>query len=400
MDYLKFFSTKYNLNSLLYILPIVFTCVCAARNQHEIFSLPYSVMLVVLLIWGMIFKSNFNLHYLKQNIVFFVTLGICFLLQVISNKAYFDSIEAGKGIIIYICTICVCSFYIDKKYSTFYWKIVNFFSLSSSLCIIIQALLFKIGIRLDYIQGLKEVLFNAWEFDRSFRPCGIFSEPSHFAELATISLFYYLFIKKSQIKLIVISLGLIMSTSMLGIMSIPILVGIYIFSLKQVSVFHKVIAGISAVIILLCAYYYFIADYAWLNERIFLGGTFGNRTLRSLEIFDRLDFWEVLYGFGLQNQALFLNYMGIILESDAFDTLENREYAQTLGYILCTNGIIGLVVFGMQFIALWKESKLKTRAFIVWFFVILLTCCILTRPIFIIYLTMLYSLYYVEKEMV
>lgn len=400
MNYLKFFTTKYSINLLIYILPIIFTCLCAARNQHETLSLPYSVMLVFLLLWGFFFKSNFNLHYLKQNIAFFVTLGICFLLQIISNKAYFDSIEAAKGIIIYICTICVCSFCINKKYSFLYWKTVNFFSLISSFCIIIQAILFKIGIRLDYIQGLKEFLFNAWEFDRSFRPCGIFSEPSHFAELATISLFYYLFIKRSEMKLVIICLGLIMSTSMLGIMSIPILIGIYVFSLKQVTMFHKLIIGISAVVILLCAYYYFIADYAWLNERIFLGGTFGNRTLRSIEIFERLDFWEALYGIGLQNQALFLNYMGIILESDALDTLENREYAQTLGYILCTNGIIGLVVFGMQFMALWKESKLKTRTFLIWFSIVLLTCCILTRPIFIIYLIILYSLYYVEKEMV
>lgn len=94
MDYLKFFSTKYNINSLLYILPIVFTCLCAARNQHEIFSLPYSAMLVLLLLWGIFFKSNFDLHYLKQNIAFFLTLGICLLLQIISNKPYFDSIEA------------------------------------------------------------------------------------------------------------------------------------------------------------------------------------------------------------------------------------------------------------------------------------------------------------------
>lgn len=189
-----------------------------------------------------------------------------------------------------------------------------------------------------------------------------------------------------------------MSTSMLGIMSIPILVGIYIFNLKQVSILHKIIAGISAVIILLCAYYYFIADYAWLNERILLGGTFGNRTLRSIEIFNRLDFWESLYGIGLQNQTFFLNYMGIILESDAFDTLENREYAQTLGYILCTNGIIGLVVFYMQFILIWKKSELTTKVFLIWFSIILSTCCILTRPIFVIYLVSLGNLYYIKRN--
>ena len=398
INYRKFLSEKYTINSLLYILPTILTCLCVVRNQHEFFSLPYTIMLLLLLLWGFFWRNRFNLYYLKENIPFFITLFLCFMLQFINNKDYFDSIEAVKGILIYIITICVCSFFINKRYYLYYWEIINFFSLMGSICIILQATLFKIGIRLDNIQVFKETLFNAWEFDRSFRPCGLFSEPSHFAELATISLFYYLFIKRSEKKLIVISLGLIMSTSMLGIMSIPILLGIYILTLKKATFIHKLFIGIITLVLLMGIYYYFIADYSWLNERIFLGGTFGNRTLRSIEIFNRLDFWESLYGIGLQNQTFFLNYMGIILESDAFDTLENREYAQTLGYILCTNGIIGFVVFYMQFILIWKKSELTTKVFLIWFSIILSTCCILTRPIFVIYLVTLGNLYYVKRS--
>lgn len=405
MNCQNFLEKGIRLERLSSVILLFILCLSAARTQHDVFTIPFSALLILLIFIGMTFKNKINISCLQSNTIFLLTLLFCLLLQIIGNKYYFDVIEASKAIIIYYCTILACSLIISNDTSCIQWKIINWFSFISAGTIICQYFFYKIGIRLDYMPVLKEFVFNAWEFDYAFRPCGLFSEPSHFAELALISLYYFFFIKFSLYKILIICLGLVLSTSMLGILGIPLIVLVYIAypSLKRANdvrlmAMKKFIVVLFSLMFLTMVYFYFIADYSWLNERIMAGGTAGSRIFRSVEILTRLDFFEALYGIGMQNQALYLNYMGIILESDAFDTIENREYAQTLGYILCTNGILGFMAFLYQFVKIFICADRRTRVFIGLFLIICFTSCVLTRPIFLIYLVVLYNLHVYSEE--
>ena len=129
----------------------------------------------------------------------------------------------------------------------------------------------------------------------------------------------------------------------------------------------------------------------WVIQRIMSGGTSSARIWRSFDLYGIMDFWEKTFGIGNQNQALYLNYHQIVLPHDTSETLANREFAQTLGYVLCTTGLIGFGAFLYPFVKMVITQDYRVKTLVLMFLFVCFTCCIFARHIFGVYLVMIYA---------
>lgn len=115
------------------------------------------------------------------------------------------------------------------------------------------------------------------------------------------------------------------------------------------------------------------------------------RVSRSFELFGLLSPIEKVFGIGLQNQALYLNANGIILPGDLNETLAHREFAATIGYLLCTCGLLGLVTFLSMFVPLFRNKGGRPIVLACLLLGIAATCCVFSRGIFIVMLLLLFA---------
>lgn len=302
--------------------------------------------------------------------------------------------SALNGVITLALMILNVLLIVHRGYEDYLWKTLNFISILSSLCLILQMVCYWMGIRLDKIPFLSETFFKAWEFTNSFRACSLFSEPSHFAELALLSLYYYLLVKPRLRIAIVLALALILSTSNLGIIGVALLVVLYLLNLER----YAHVRSSTKYIIITIAFLLGSGIMVWLSNsdnwvavRLMSGGSSSVRIMRSFELYDVMDAFEKLFGIGIQNQEIYLNYHTIILPSDRLETITNREFSQTLGYILCTTGALGFSAFSVPFIRRILRSDYSMKCLCLLFFFVCLTCCIFSRHTFLLYLIAIYS---------
>ena len=96
----------------------------------------------------------------------------------------------------------------------------------------------------------------------------------------------------------------------------------------------------------------------------------------------------------MQNVARYLNGNRIVLVNDRQDTLINREYMQSLGYLLCTLGILGSLSTFWCFAKLFKQLKKHANLIIVFLLLLMLIANIITRQIFILWMIVVVTLAY------
>lgn len=394
-------SSKKSIVIILSLLPILYGLV---RNGHENYSVSLAVLIVLADMISVIGNGRicFN-SYGKE--LWFAVLLFCIelpLQMIMYGGEHFKIGNAAWNVIVIALMIVSIPILIRKKYGFVVWKFINVMGLVNSVLIIAQYALKLFGIRLDRLGVISDYLFKAWEFNsRLYRPCGMFSEPSHFAEVALLSLFSYLFLEKNYKKAAVVLVALALSTSSLGILGSIMIVILYVLGLDQYTNVKKGIKGI----IVFFAFLIVIAGAWWASEstsivaqRIFSGGTVSVRMFRSFELYAIQDPFSKIFGIGLQNQELYLNYHNIILPSDTYETIErHREFAQTFGYMLCTTGLLGLIGFWKTFWKMAWKNTWKVKSLIVLFLATCLVCCNLTRISFLLYLLAIYALIDIEK---
>lgn len=61
----------------------------------------------------------------------------------------------------------------------------------------------------------------------------------------------------------------------------------------------------------------------------------------------------------MQNLTRYLNEYSITLVNDGVDTIVNKEFAQSFGYILCTLGVPGAITFVGFLASLFIKCKGK-----------------------------------------
>ena len=326
-----------------------------------------------------------------------LVLGLlCASYNVFSGFGYFDLFVHIRQILYFILFV-YCGYYIaySNQNNDMIFKTIHYISLVAAWLIIIQSLLHSVGFYLNRIAFVGDVFFHATDTNRYFRPSGFFSEPSYFAEVCLIDIFYYLF-KRRNLKVVLIEgIALALSTSSLGIVFAYSLFVVWVCTQKitknqYVDLFIKLLM----IIVLLAAVVLFVGyqgDNA-IIQRIQGGATIKQRTLRSFEIFGKLGSGHKFFGIGMQNLTGYLNEHSITLINDGLDTLTNKEFAQSFGYILCTLGIPGAGLFVSFLISLFCNCKGKNKYFFIFLFELCLTASLITRLIFVFYIAVAYQM--------
>lgn len=371
-------------------------CLGAVRTGHDRLSFSIGYSLVALDILALLYirprtDLDRGLEFLLFPLVCLLGIG----LQLLFCGDYYELQNSLTAFTVLLAGMVCLVFVAQKHYGALIWNIVNAFSLFSALCILAQMALYTVGIRLDKLGLISDLFFTAWEFTESFRPSGPFCEPSAFAQFALFSLFYFLYIRRNWLAAAILTAALLLSTSSLGLVGIALLYGIFLLRLDKLCGISKrrkylilAVTGITAAI-LVCLLAYMDV---WLIRRTLAGSSLQVRLLRSIELYSLITPLEKLFGIGMQNQANYLDFYGIILANDTYETVSgpSREFAGLLGYLLCTTGIWGLSAFTLPFLPLLRKSR--SCALITGLFLyICLFCSIFTHHIMVLGIALIYA---------
>ncbi len=372
--------------------------------HNYIFNFPLHYLAFMLDVFGMLCIRHLgDLEYGLDLLPFVAIMVITLIFQTLLAGAYFSAGSAFSMVLLlfamFICVILV----MQKGYAGLIWKVINFFNLFSAGCIITQMVFVYLGVRLDRLGLISSWFFNAWEFTSAFRPAGTYAEPAMFAQPALLSLFYYLYIGKSWKKALVIAVALFLSTSALGLMGTVILVTVCALNLDRLYGVSKRLKWV----LLFCAFLVaglmlavILNRDIFIVQRLLSGSSIGVRALRSVDLFLEMTPLEKLTGIGLQNQALYLNHNGIILAHDTYETTfgGNREYAGSLGYILCTTGFFGLVFFVRPFYRVFVRYGLRVKVMCFLFIYCTMFCAMLGYCILVIYILAVFATVDLERS--
>lgn len=393
------------MSDYLSLASVAFLCLCVCRTGHETGYIP-----VLYATYGVIALNIFRLKDIpvglfKQALPFFAVILFLLPIQALLQSPYYSISNAFSAMALFaLFSLCAAVLALPGGIGQYVWRIINFTALSASILILIEYAAYQFGVRLHEIPVLGDWVFNAWEFGSSvFRPCAYFSEASHFAELALVSAFYYLFVRKAFAKFALIAIACLVSTSSLGIMGCAAMALVYVFFFSFTKrrlldsgagrglILLRYLLIVLSCLALMGAVVYIQSSDSWLASRLMNGGSSSLRINRSYELYGLLSPLEKVFGIGLQNQEIYLNANGIILPSDGGETLTNREFAATIGYVLCTCGLIGLASFLSIITPLVALKDNRGKVLSGLFLGISYTCCIFSRAIFIILLLMLFA---------
>ena len=395
-------NRKFSVRKAIIGFSMLVLCLFAMRAGHDRFNLPVVYIVFCLDILGLLcIRHAGDLEYGVELLPFLGTMLLGILIQSGFAGGYYVAKDAFSFFVLLfamvVCVLLLC----QKGYGSVIWKFISAVSLFAACCIIIQMVLKVVGIRLDQMGTISDLSFNAWQFSDSFRPCGPFKEPAMFAQMALMGLFYCLFIRRSWVKAGILCLALLLSTSALGLVGMVMLVGAFILNLdKLCGVSRRVKYGV--VIGSIFGFALVFALLAWMDsyglQRVLEGTSLGVRFLRSVDLYALMTPLEKVAGIGLQNQQRYLNYYGIILAHDTYETIStNREYASVLGYVPCATGLLGLVTFMFPFYRVFVHNGMRSKIMTVLFLYTCLFCCIMQHCIFVIYIMAIFATVDMER---
>lgn len=383
------------------IVMIVF-CIGMTRSGFENFRISvFNLIMISFLLFIFMGQRKIKTYKYGKGLIPIAVFNFLIIpIQILINDGYYNTVAALKSAILYASMVVAIVLLTDKENCKLLWKILNSFTLTGSILIIIQELFYLNGIRLDLAPGMNNTIFRGFYF-QFYRPCGMFSEPSHFAEMGLLSAFYYLFIERKMIKFLVVAVALMLSTSALGIVGVLLIILLYFISIVFSTAIGQAKKILFAILMLAGSLFFFAWFFSTDNPvilRVLNGATSATRINRSFELYQVLDPMHKIFGIGSQNQTYFLNSHKIILPSDTAATIANREFAQTFGYLLCTTGIIGSILFWFPFGKLFLRSNYKIKTLVVLFVYICLTACIQGRPTMLVYMILIFSTYNAEQR--
>lgn len=387
-DYLSLFSM---------VLVMLYLC----RMQHEDYVLPSLPVIAAVFALNLFALPRFSGSAMKPFLPFMLLIPVEMIVQVFFGDVSYSSGSALYGAFFtMLLVVCGALFFSNEKLQEGYWRIISAFSVAASLCVLVEYFAYTFAsARLYEVPFVGDFVFNAWEFGGiRFRPCAFYSEASHFAMVALLGAFYQLFIRRNVVWFSVIALACVFSTSSLGIAGVAFMVFAYVFffSFTKESIRNRgggrlvlaarmLLIGLVLIAVVLLLAYVQSAS-IWYIDRFFDGATASTRISRSYELFALLNPLEQLFGIGIQNQEIYLNANAILLPSDGMETAEvNREFAATLGYILCTCGLFGLLSFLRAFFPGIVRGKKEARVLLLLSFGVLFSSCIFSNLFFLVY---------------
>ena len=390
-------------------------------NKYKVDSLSLAnVLLMLILLFGVVRGGFDKYNYGITTLVLIGMIGYCIILktirinissillwpfliaiileiplQMISNGGYYNVKNAINGVVVFALMYMVVLVLCNHGSSKMIWNLVNMISIAASSLILLQVLChYILHINLDGLPIIGEYLFNSWTF-KFYRPCGMFSEPSLYAELVLFSLYYYSFISINKKWMILHTLALLLSTSSLAIVGAVFIYAMLFMNMNRMKSMSKEKRLVFSILLFCSA----IVLLIWISNtsnpvvvRVLSGGTSEVRITRSYELFMRLPIMNKIWGIGIQNQELYLNYYNIILNSDKLGiAYTNREFAATIGYILCTTGVLGLTVFLAPLVKIFKRYDYRMKVLLMLFGIVCFTCCVFSRMAFCVFLVLIFA---------
>lgn len=301
-------------------------------------------------------------------------------------KCAYDYIEnKGKLVKIYLLFCIVLCLYLFVQY-------VGYLGLGKVVSNYIPFLSVK-GSLMDYASRDMEYVYSV-----SFRPSSLLSEPAKLAQYLAPGLVFLLFgntvedERKKWILIGIITAGLLLSTSFMGVLVCAVLYGLYFFRgrITREKLLIIVLAAISFVFV------FFKTDLITRNiSRVSSGvsnsvGTSSSalRLLRGWEIFFKLPIFNEIFGVGLNNIVNFLKASDLVIKYGG--SYGYGEYCSTITYILNCCGIIGFVIFMLFLISCFKSAGREGKVLVFLVFAMGFGSSFLVTPTWVLFFVMIF----------
>lgn len=207
-----------------------------------------------------------------------------------------------------------------------------------------------------------------------FRASSLFLEPSYFALYALPAVPMLLYEHKNtfqSIELAVIIAALVLSGANSALVGLVIVFGGYLF-LRPTKSGKNLFSRITIVIIavgLIVAYFYFSENTEYFFIRFNAGGSFKQRILRGILIYQELPIFHKVLGVGLNNLQPYMIANGISTLYDETNLNYSCSIIQTLNY----SGIIGATVL-VVYLSQLKKKAIKPYQIVLWLLIVFMAC--------------------------
>lgn len=386
---------------LLVLLPIL--------NQYQIAKL--QIMDIVAII-GIVWYFASGKHRIKANYALIVFI-LYIILDTIMYSSVLDDVPAStilirifRVIVLYIFFYFINDDFFDYKLAlSFYTKVIYVIT----AIIIFQYLLYYAtgndinvlipGMKINYgSYETSDVLMHAWHSNALigyYRPCSFFLEPAMQAQYTLPWLSLALFKSKREIgkyptlKLLMVTVGICLTTSSLGVLCAAILWGYFLLT----SFFNKGNKQSGRALIMVPVL--LIGLYLLMNSSIIGGNvvrklaaiqsTEGSsatwRLLRGIAVFFNMDMMNQIIGCGYGNLSTFLTEERITTIYDS--NLTVISYMNAASTLLCSLGIIGFILYAISLRRiLFSDMNREKRAILICFIILMVTSSLFDSAIY------------------
>lgn len=282
-------------------------------------------------------------------------------------------------------------------------KVYKYFVIISIIYIFIQTIFYKLGVQINTkilpIPYYNSVFVNNPYAENFFRPAGFYSEPAMFSQFLLPAIVFSIigWDKKeaNYVLLIFILLGIIISTSTLGI-ALAIILVVYSFYVKYKRNQTKLILVVAitsiSIFIVLNILEPQLVTFTLSKLNIFDSAVYGSegiRIFRGWSIFYQIPDHYKMIGIGHGNLGNFLTRTGITSIYDTND-LGYLDYASGISLSFLYYGIIPGTLYLGILIKFFIDGNGTTKALMLCYIIISLVSSTLFDPLALFYFTLIY----------
>jgi len=348
MNKIQNFEIKINnshfLTWILLILPILF-------EQPFIDNLPSTIFFVFLLIIMVIVElgqaKDKKIFYVDKYYFYLVlSLFIISLFIILSHREYLDLKGILTGNIYFsVCFLLVVIFY-NNLNENYFFNVYRTICILAILLLVLQYFLFYVFKIIPELDINSLIILKVAKYNNRFS--SIFSEPAHLVRYVFPLFLYELFNRKNIVIPTFTSIGILLSTSSMGL--VLLVISWPYFILKKINftkfkISKNLIKKVAFLLILIV-----ILLIINLNQvdstikRTLEGASSSIRVFRGLDIFLNLPNYYKITGIGFLNIRNYCSFnkftSNYIVKHDLFS-----EYSNTIAYFLITGGIFWFIFF-------------------------------------------------------
>lgn len=374
------------LSVLLLLMPII--------NQYKVLPVTFIYLFLAFVLFCSLFLARKGTGFLiRKPIYYCYVIIVSVILMSLESKTAVSYIFVR---LLYFSMVFLVFYCFPEKVFD-YKKLVNAYiviSLLVSIAILLQILLSFAGIRIALIipnltantgtLDSTNIMIAAQKANRRFS--SFFLEPAHQSQYVMPAVVILLFSKEKRnnriIYAVLITIGIIATTSLQGILGIGIIWFAYFLTMikkKTIKSWITVIVLIVAAVIIVS----FALRQSVIQEQItkkvssfnsgdiVRGTSMYRRILYGWECFGNYDWSHILFGCGYDNSGLYLRETGIGLQ---YVSYEEAGYMSGMSKIFCELGIIGaLLNLSFVIIPAMKARTKLARAMLLCWLIIMLT---------------------------